>query len=131
MKQEKEWSNSWKSSRNPRKQRKYLYNAPFHARNSMAGCHLSPELRNKHGRRSLPLRSGDKVKVMRGSSRNKTGKIDMVDTKKLRATIEGIEITKKDGSKVKPSFRISNLMITEPELSDKRRENKLTKKTRE
>lgn len=123
------WSGSWKSSMNPNKQKKYREHAPLHIKQKMVSAHLSPELRKKYGMRAVQLRKGDKVKVMRGSFKKKTGKIDEVNLKTMKVTIDGIDLTKKDGSKVKPYMQPSNLMITELELGDKMREQKLRRKT--
>lgn len=125
----KRWSSSWRSSRKPKKQRKYRTNAPLHIRQKLMGCHLSRELRKKHNVRSMPIRKGDKVKVLTGSFSGKTGKVDEVNLKNLKVSIAGIEVTKKDGSKVKPFISPSNVMITELDLSDKRREKKIKRKT--
>ena len=45
-------------SKQPRKQRKALYNAPAHARGKHLSASLSKDLREKVGKRSLPLRTG-------------------------------------------------------------------------
>ncbi|MCX8146984.1 MAG: 50S ribosomal protein L24 [Candidatus Woesearchaeota archaeon] len=121
------FSKSWKSSKNPRKQRKYRRNAPLHIRHRMVSAHLSKELRQKYGRRSFPLRKGDKVKVMVGKFRGQTGTIDRIDLKELKVYISGIEIIKKDGTKIVPKVDPSNLMITDFNLSDKKRELSLKK----
>ncbi len=117
----KDFSISWKSSVQPRKQRKYRYNSPLHMRKKMLAAHLSKELIKKHNKRSLPVSKGDKVKVMRGQFKGKVGVIEKVDRNNLRVYVEGIEMLKKDGSKVKYSIDPSNLMITELKLEDKRR----------
>ncbi|PIN86493.1 50S ribosomal protein L24 [Candidatus Woesearchaeota archaeon CG10_big_fil_rev_8_21_14_0_10_44_13] len=126
----KKWSSAWNASKKPKKQRKYRSNAPLHVKHKMISCHLSPELRKKHGIRAIPLRKGDKVKILVGNSRGKTGKIDEVDLKSLKVSIAGIEITKKDGSKVKPYIDPSNLMIIELDLGDKKRDKKMKRKNR-
>lgn len=126
----KKWSSSWKGSKKPKKQRKYRSNAPLHIKQKLMSSHLSPELRKKYSIRAVQLKKGDKVKILRGSFRKKTGKVDEVDLKDLRVSIAGIEINKKEGSKVKPYFQTSNLMITELDISDKRREEKLKKKSK-
>lgn len=126
-KEAKKWSSSWKASKKPNKQRKYRVNAPLHTKQKMLSCHLSQDLRKKYERRSIQIRSGDKVKVMVGSFKGKTGKVDDVNLKKIKVSIAGIDITKKDGSKVKPYFNPSNLMILELELGDKMRADKLKK----
>ena len=70
------FSGSWVKSKQPRKQRKYRYNAPLHIRQKFVGAHLSRELRKKYGKRSASLRKGDNVKIMRGQFRNKSGKVE-------------------------------------------------------
>ncbi|MCD6381372.1 MAG: 50S ribosomal protein L24, partial [Candidatus Aenigmarchaeota archaeon] len=63
---EKKFSKKWVSSKEPRKQRKYRYNAPLHIRQKLVSAHLTKELRNELGIRSLPVRKNDRVKIMRG-----------------------------------------------------------------
>lgn len=124
-----EWfSTSWKASKQPRKQRKYRYNAPLHVRHKFMGAHLSPELRKKYGKRSIPLRKGDTVKVLRGKFKGRTGKINRVDLKNTRVYIQGIDIEKKDGSKTSYPIHPSNLLVTSLELDDKERKLKIKMK---
>lgn len=117
----KKVNKSWKSSKNPKKQRKFLFNAPLHLRSKLVVSHLSPELRKKYNTRGLRVRTGDKVKVMRGQFKSKTGKIERVNTKKCKVYITGIELIKKDGGKALYPVHASNLLITELNLSDKKR----------
>ena len=117
----KKWSKNWKSSKNPRKQRKYLYNLPLHIRKSLLSATLSKDLRKKYGKRSLSVRKDDKVKILRGQFKKKTGKISRVSLKKIRIYVEGVENVKKDGSKVPYPIHPSNVMITELNLDDKER----------
>ncbi len=127
------FSASWTGSKQPRKQRKYVANAPLHLRRKMVSVTLSKDLRKKHEKRSFPVRKGDNVSIMRGEFKGKTGKIENVDLKKMKVEIDGIYRTKKDGTKTSVKFAPSNLMIKELDLSDKKRkaalERKETKKT--
>ncbi|MBI4150460.1 50S ribosomal protein L24 [Candidatus Woesearchaeota archaeon] len=123
----KVWSGAWKGSKLPRKQRKYRANAPLHVKRKFLSVHLSKELRAKYSRRAVPVRSGDKVKVLIGSHRGHTGKVDRVDMKRAKIYVTGIAAIKKDGSKVAPPLEPSNLMITELSLGDKKREAMLTR----
>ena len=82
---------------------------------------LSKELRKKYGKRNFPLRKGDIVKIMRGKFRKKTGKISVVDAKKMKVEIEGMQIKKQDGSKVNVKFNPPFLQITELNLEDRKR----------
>lgn len=127
----KDWSSSWKSSKQPRKQRKYRHNAPLHVKQKFVSVHLSRELRKKYGKRNITIRKGDTVKVMRGQFTGKIGKVAKVDLKKSRLHIEGIENIKKDGTKKPYPLQPSNVMITELNLDDKLRQEKLSVKKKE
>ena len=122
------FSRTWKRSKQPRKQRKYRYNAPLHIRSKFMSAHLSKELRQKHNKRSLIVRKGDKVKVMRGQFKKKIGKIERADIKKSKVYITGIELVKKDGTKTLYPINPSNLMIIELNLEDKKRIQTLKRK---
>jgi len=126
----KKFSKSWKSSKQPKKQRKYRYNAPLNIKRNFLSSLLSKELRKKYSTRNIPLRSGDKIKIMRGKFKKKVGKIDKVDTKKTRIFVEGIEHIKKDGSKSLIPIEPSNVMITDLNLEDKRRKKSIERRTK-
>ncbi len=102
----------------PRKQRKFRYKAPLHLRRRMVASHISKELRQKLGtkRRSIALRKGDKVKVLRGEKKGSTGKVVEVDLSDLKAYVEGTtRRTAKGVEKLQP-IDPSNLMIIEGEF---------------
>lgn len=115
------WSTKWIASVQPRKQRKYVANAPPHKRRAMMGVTLSKELRKKQGTRSVAVRKGDKVKIVRGQYKGKEGVIERVDTKKVKVYLTGIEVNKRDGSKQLIPFHPSNTMIITLETNDKKR----------
>ncbi len=119
------FSKSWKSSKQPRKQRKYVYNAPLHIKGRFLNTHLSPELRKKYSKRAIRIRTGDKVKVLRGSHKGEEQKVERVDVKKGKVYLEKIELSKKEGSKAKIAFFPSNLMLMVLNLDDKKRVQKL------
>ena len=106
------------ASAKPSKQRKALYNMPLHLRHKLLSAHLSGELREKLGTRSLPVRVGDKVVVMRGSYKGRSGKVVEVDLKHLWVKIEGITRKKADGTEVLVKFRPWNLLIVDLNLDD-------------
>ncbi len=118
---DKDFSTAWKASKQPRKQRKYIFNMPLHLKGKFVSVHLSLDLRKKYGMRSIRARKGDKVKVVRGQHKGKKGKVESVNLKDSRITISGIEVTKKDGTKSHYPFQPSNLIIEELDLSDKKR----------
>jgi large subunit ribosomal protein L24 len=130
IKMKKEFSKSWKKSRQPRKQRKYLAKAPLSLRKKLVSASLSKELRKKYGKKNIPLRAGDDVKIMRGSFKKRTGKVSKIDLKKLKIIIEGIQIKKQDGSKANVGMQPSNLQIIELNLEDSKRKKALERKGR-
>ena len=117
----KAFSSSWNKSKSPRKQRKYRYNAPLHILRKFLAAHLSSELRKKYGKRSAIVRKGDKVRVERGSFCKKVAKVNRVDIKQELVYLDGIELTKKDGTKVAIGLHPSNLTILELVTEDKYR----------
>ena len=123
----KEYSSSWNASVQPRKQRKYRHNAPLHKKHKFLSAHLSKDLRKKYGKRSLPLRTGDEVLVMRGAFKKKKAKISSVNPEFGRVALEGMQRAKKDGSKVNVTFnpRVLQLLTLH---EDKERTIALTRK---
>ncbi|MBC8494665.1 50S ribosomal protein L24 [archaeon] len=119
------FSKTWVRSKQPRKQRKYVANAPLHIKGKMVRAHLSKDLQKKYAKRSLRLRVGDKVKILRGTHKGEEQKIESVNIKKTRVYIEKMDLTKKDGSKTRIPFHPSNLMLTDLNLDDKKRAQKL------
>ncbi len=105
----------------PSKQRKAQFNAPLHIRRKFLAAPLAEDMRKKVGVKSAPVRAGDKVKVMRGQYKGTVGKVDRTDTSSVRVYVTGVEVTKKNGAKTLYPIHPSNLLITEPVLSDKRR----------
>lgn len=123
------FSVKWKSSCQPRKQRKYLANAPIHIARKFLSANLSKDLRKKHNQKSFVVKKGDTVKIMRGKFNKKSGKIANISIKRKRVSVEGIQVQKKDGTKVDVWFNPSNLQITSLNLDDKKRLKSIDKKT--
>lgn len=115
-------------TKSPSKQRKMLYQAPLHKRQKLVSAHLVKELRRQYSKRSIPLRKGDEVKVVRGKFKKRTGKISKVDLKKLKVYIEGIKRKKVSGEEVPIPFHPSNLIITNPVMEDAKRKKLVTRK---
>jgi large subunit ribosomal protein L24 len=120
------FSTSWLSSKQPRKQRKFKYNAPLHTRHKFLNTNLSKDLRKKYGKRALPLRKGDEVLIMRGSFKKKKAKVVSVDLKNSKIVLENIQRTKKDGTKVNVFFNPRSLQIQSLNLEDKKRIKRLS-----
>ena len=109
----KTFTKAWKSSKKPKKQRKYVAKAPLHIKRNMLSVNLSKDLRAKTKKRNIVVRKDDKVKIMRGKFKGKQGKVLEVKTKLLKIYIEGMQAKKQDGSKVNVPFKPSNLQIIE------------------
>ena len=108
-------------SKQPRKQRKALYNAPAHARGKHLSASLSKDLREQVGKRSLPIRTGDKVSVVRGDFKGHEGEVLSVDYTSYKVTIEDVTLSKPDGTATFLPVDPSNLVIIEADLKDDRR----------
>jgi large subunit ribosomal protein L24 len=118
----KSWSSKWVSSSQPRKQRKYRYNAPLHARRKFLSAHISKELRERFGKRAVAVRKGDEVLVMKGEYKGFRGNVDSVDLAGSRIYVDGMKRKKVDGSEISVPIQPSNVMITKLSLDDKRRQ---------
>ena len=114
----------------PRKQRKARYQAPLHVRRKQVASHLSEELLLRYNRRSMPVVTGDEVKIVRGKKdwRGKTGTVVDVDVKHRKITVEGITHKKADGTDVPFPLDPSNVLLIRLDLSDTRRRAKLAEK---
>ena len=109
-------------SKQPRKQRKALYNAPAHARGKHLSASLSKDLREKVGSRTLPVRSGDKVRVLRGDFKGHEGEVLSVDYGSYKVTVEEVTLSKPDGTATFLPVDPSNLVIIDDaDLKDNRR----------
>lgn len=114
-----------KIGKQPRKQRKFMYNAPHHIKRKMIASHLAEDLMLKYKVRNIPVVRGDTVKIMRGNFKGETGKVRKVDVSKQKLEIEGITITKADGKAVSYPIHASNVMISKLNLTDPWRRRKL------
>lgn len=124
----KKFSRHWVSSKQPRKQRKYRYEAPLHTRQKLVSAHLEKKLRQSYGTRSLPVRKGDEVVVLRGEFRKKKGNVIRVDLKKLKIFVDGVKRKKVSGQEVELPIDPSNVMITKLNLDDRMRKKSLQRK---
>lgn len=115
----------WIRSKQPRKQRKYRFNAPLHLKREFFSALLSKELRKKFGVKHVIVRKGDKVKILRGQYKNRIGQVEKVNFKRERIFVTGAEVTKRDGSKSFYPIHPSKIQIQEIVLDDKKRKKSL------
>jgi large subunit ribosomal protein L24 len=121
------FSTSWKASSKPRKQRKYLANAPLHIKKKFISVNLAKPLRSKEGKRNVQVKKDDKVKVMRGKFKGTQGKVLSVSLKYGKVYMEGVQVTKMDNSKANVPLKPSNLQIIE--IAERKGKSKTHKNT--
>ncbi len=117
-----------KATTKPSRQRRMLYQAPDHIRHKLLAAHLSPELRASHIVKSLPVRSGDTVRIMRGDRKGFEGKITRIDLRRYRIYVEGLTREKVDGSTIFVPIHPSKVVVTRLNLDDKWRKKILERK---
>jgi len=118
-------------SKKPSKQRKAMFQAPLHIRRKFMTAPLSDELIEKYGVKRLPVRKGDKVRIMRGEFTGVEGKVIRVDLRKIRIYVEGVTRQRMDGTPVFVPIHPSKVMIVELDLSDPKRKELIEKKKKQ
>ncbi len=98
-------------SQQPRKQRKFRYNAPLHLAANFLNVHLSKELRLKLKKRSIRVRKGDTVKILKGKFRGLSGKV--LGTGRGTINVEGAVIKKLGGKEIPVSLPASKVVATQ------------------
>ena len=98
-------------SKQPRKKRKFMYNAPLHVARRFVSSHVSKELRGKLKKRSVVLRKGFTVKVLRGFKKGVSAKVVKVSLRERKVFLEGVVKKKSNGKEVLIPFDSSNLMV--------------------
>ena len=103
-------------------ERKRFYYAKNHEKTRRMRVHLSKELRSrlKQKRRSLLLRKGDVVNIMRGPGKGKNAKVIRSSHSKMRVFVEGVNVRNSKGREVLIALQPSNLMLVELEKTKER-----------
>lgn len=101
---------------------------PLHRKRKSMSASLSPDLKEEYGFRSISVRNGDKVRIMRGDFEGLEGEITEIDTKKERIIVEGLETAKADETEVPAPVHPSNVEITKLEKGDEMREKVMQRK---
>ena len=115
-------------TKSPSKQRKRLYNAPYHSRGHIFSAHLSSELRGSHNSRTMPVKKGDTIRVLRGDYKGFEGKILRVNRKGYRIIVDGINREKADGTSIPVAIHPSKVEVIRLDLDDKWRDKILRRK---
>jgi len=105
-------------------ERKNYHNAKLHERRKKLHAHISKELKGKlkKKRRSILLRKGDKVKIVRGVESGKTGKIAQISTSKRKVYIEAVTTRTAKAKEVLIPIQPSNLVVLEIVSTPERKE---------
>ncbi|MDO8554210.1 MAG: 50S ribosomal protein L24 [Candidatus Micrarchaeota archaeon] len=108
----------------PDTERTKRYKSKLHTKKGFLHAHLGKDLRSKMKakKRSLLVHKGDKVKIMRGGFRGKTGKISDVSYIHSKVTIEGITRKNLKAKEIPVPFDASNLLLLELEMTKERKE---------
>ncbi|RMF90558.1 MAG: 50S ribosomal protein L24 [Methanobacteriota archaeon] len=112
-------------SKQPRKQRRAIYKAPLHRRQRLVRAHLSETLRERYGRRSVGIRKGDTVEIVRGDFAGHKGRVEAVSLKRLRIHVSGASVKRTDGTDRYYPIHPSNVVVTKLDTGDERRMRKL------
>merc|ERR1711924_375139 len=102
--------------------RKNHFTAPSSERRVIMSAALSKELRAQYGKRSIPVRTGDEVQIVRGTkkSQDRSAKVTAVYRRKFVIQIEKLEKERNSGQPVKLGIHPSNVVITKLKIDKDR-----------
>merc|ERR1719203_2387223 len=104
-----------------RKNRKAHFSAHSSLRRKIMSAALSKELQKKYNVRSIPIRKDDEVQVVRGTYKNRDGKVVQVYRKKYIIHIERINREKNNGATVMLGIHPSKVVVTKLHLDPDRK----------
>ncbi len=105
-------------------ERKKFYTEKLHKRKGRLHVHLSKDLRAKlkAKKRSVLVRKGDGVRVMRGPGKGKEAKVSDVNVVRRKVFVEGVVGKSARGKEMPLALEPSNLLLTSIEPTRERRE---------
>ena len=112
-------------SKQPHKQRTRTERAPLHEKHRQVRATLDDDLREEYGRRNARVNEGDTVEVLRGDFAGEEADVVRVDLKDATVHVEDVITETADGEEVARPLDASNLRITDLDLADDRREERL------
>ncbi|WP_135824248.1 50S ribosomal protein L24 [Halorussus ruber] len=112
-------------TKQPRKQRNKTERASLHERHEQVKATLADDLREEFDTRSVRVNAGDTVEVMRGDFAGEEGEVANVDLRDAVVHVEDVTVEKADGEEVPRPLDASNLRVTDLDLEDDRREERL------
>lgn len=96
-----------------------------HRHDASIAAHLDDNLNRQYSLRSYRVIKGDTVRIMRGEYSGIEGKVESVNTIRGTLAIEGIQREKVRGGNVKVKIHSSNVLISNFNMDDKYRQNRL------
>ncbi|AHG04467.1 50S ribosomal protein L24 [Halobacterium sp. DL1] len=112
-------------TKQPHKQRNRTERASLHERHKQVRAHLSEDLREEYGQRRVRVNVGDTVEVMRGDYAGEEGEVIDVDLRDASVSVEDVTVEKADGEEVPRAMDASNLRVTDLDLEDDVRAERL------
>ena len=98
-----------------RAQRKLQLGAPSSVKRKLMSSHLNKSLREQYKIRSLPIKRGDEVKILKGKAKGKTGKVVQVYRKRNVIYVDKVQRDKQNGQTVflpiKPSYCVIEKLL--------------------
>jgi large subunit ribosomal protein L24 len=112
-------------TRQPRKQRKQRREAPLHERHRHVRATLTDDLREEYDQRNVRVNAGDRVEVLRGDFAGEEGEVLAVNLDDETIHVEDVTLESADGEEVPRPLDASNVRVTELDLEDDRRRERL------
>ncbi len=106
-------------TKQPRKKRKHMYNASLHEKAKLINARVSDALQTQLKKKTMRVKKGYKVKVLRGKFKKTEGKVVSVDYKKSRVFIDSAKSKSARGKEKSVGIHPSNLLIID-NSSDKK-----------
>ncbi|MGB9962924.1 50S ribosomal protein L24 [Halobacterium sp. MBLA0001] len=112
-------------SEQPHKQRTRTKRASLHEKQDQVRATLSEELREEYGQRNVRVNVGDTVEVMRGDDAGEDGEVTDVDLRDAEVFVEDVTVEAADGEETPRPVESSNLRVTDLDLDDDMRVERL------
>ncbi|GAB7093077.1 50S ribosomal protein L24 [Halolamina litorea] len=112
-------------TRQPRKQRNQKRDAPLHEKQKQVRATLTADLREEYGQRNVRVNAGDTVEVLRGDHAGTEGEVLEVNLRNEVIHVEEVTVEKTDGEEVPRPLDASNVRVTELDLEDEVRQERL------
>ena len=112
-------------TRQPHKQRTNARRAPLHEKHKQVRATLAEDLREEYDQRNVQVNEGDTVEVLRGDFAGHEDEVVDVDLKDGVVFVEDITVEAADGEEIPRPLDASNLRVTDLDLSDDYRRDRL------